>query len=59
MKANIEQKDWYPVYCIYIPNGKGKYDIPEHLFKRYKKVRKEYDKVQNLLEKIYIKRRSK
>lgn len=54
MKADIEQRDWYPVFCVYFPNGDGKYDIPDYLLKRYKKVRKEFDKVQDLLEKIYI-----
>ncbi len=53
MKADIDKNDWYPVFCIYFPNGDGKYDIPDDVCKRYKKVRKEFDKVQDLLEKIY------
>lgn len=53
MKVDINKNEWYPVYCITKTNKATGEDISADLYKRYKQVRKEFDKVQSILEKIY------
>lgn len=57
MKFEINKNEWYPVYDICdIRKGSvsTNYEIPDDLFKKYKSALKNFNKIQDELEKIYM-----
>ena len=54
IKVNIDTVEWWPVYILNSNTVSAFYEVDEELFEKYKKVMKEFNKMQDQLESITI-----
>ena len=54
MKVNIEQNEWYPVWCLDLDcdplfGALDLWDVPDGVVERYKRVMAEFDEMQRVI----------